>query len=361
MEFEPQKFFIGLVDFFSILLPGAVLTYLLRDQAALVALGKSSAELHGAEAWVVFLFSSYLLGHFLFLVGSLLDDLAYNPLRRSTKRHPPAIVRWIAAICFKKDPDTALDKVAPLKESYLARIQAPGTINAFQWSKARLAITHPEALAAVNRLEADSKFFRSLVPILIGWLAVEAYQGKGWLSLGLLAMLALAFWRYAEQRFKSTQQAYWTILTLEADQQAGPVEASQPRPTHAGGVVFRSGAAESEYLLVEAKKEPGTWVLPKGHIEPEEDPRCCAIREVKEETGVWAQILDELATIEYALANKDIRTRFYLMESVEEGVPAEPERRHIWLPFSIALDRAAHRQNRELLELAEQIRRRCAP
>src|SRR4030095_12993940 len=32
MNFDPQKFFIGLLDFFSILLPGALLTYLLRDE-----------------------------------------------------------------------------------------------------------------------------------------------------------------------------------------------------------------------------------------------------------------------------------------------------------------------------------------
>jgi hypothetical protein len=31
MNFEPQKFFIGLIDFFSILLPGAVLTYLTKE------------------------------------------------------------------------------------------------------------------------------------------------------------------------------------------------------------------------------------------------------------------------------------------------------------------------------------------
>jgi len=31
MNFEPQKFFIGLVDFFSILMPGAMLTYLGKD------------------------------------------------------------------------------------------------------------------------------------------------------------------------------------------------------------------------------------------------------------------------------------------------------------------------------------------
>lgn len=31
MNFDPQKFFIGLMDFFSILLPGALLTYLLME------------------------------------------------------------------------------------------------------------------------------------------------------------------------------------------------------------------------------------------------------------------------------------------------------------------------------------------
>ena len=41
MNFEPQKFFIGLVDFFSIFMPGALLTYLVKDWAALKFLGSS--------------------------------------------------------------------------------------------------------------------------------------------------------------------------------------------------------------------------------------------------------------------------------------------------------------------------------
>src|SRR5690606_7192086 len=34
MSLEPQKFYIGVVDFFSILMPGALLTYLSKDWAA---------------------------------------------------------------------------------------------------------------------------------------------------------------------------------------------------------------------------------------------------------------------------------------------------------------------------------------
>ena len=373
MNFEPQKFFIGLVDFFSILLPGAVLAYLLRDTAGPWILGSRYWRLQGTEAWVVLFLASYLLGHFLFLIGSLLDDYVYDPVRRGAtdkqqmtrllKRGQlsPRLLRWLAHVCFKRHADDAVDRIAPMKEDYLRRIKAPGAVNSFQWCKARLALEHPDALAAINRFEADSKFFRSFVPVLAGWFGIALYRTKWGLAAGLLAALALAFWRYMEQRFKSTQQAYWTILTLEAatrDPQS-VVEPSHSldsgeaaRPTHAGGVVFRERSPEREYLLTEASKDPGTWVLPKGHIEPGEDAPRCAIREVREETGVWARILRELEVIEYTVEGKKVRVRFYLMEGVEEGRPEDRDRRHVWLPLAEALDKVTHPENREVLNLA---------
>ncbi len=83
MNFDPQKFFIGLMDFFSILLPGALLTYLLMDEVGPVVLGDCYAQLAGAEAWAVFLFASYLLGHLIFLLASWLDEF-YDWLRDRT-------------------------------------------------------------------------------------------------------------------------------------------------------------------------------------------------------------------------------------------------------------------------------------
>lgn len=83
MNFEPQKFFIGLMDFFSILLPGALLTYLLMGNVGLLVLGDRYSKLAGAEAWAVFLFASYLFGHLVFLLGSWLDEF-YDVLRRYT-------------------------------------------------------------------------------------------------------------------------------------------------------------------------------------------------------------------------------------------------------------------------------------
>jgi predicted NUDIX family NTP pyrophosphohydrolase len=35
-----------------------------------------------------------------------------------------------------------------------------------------------------------------------------------------------------------------------------------------------------------ARKDAGAWTIPKGEVEPDEDPRACALREFQEETGI---------------------------------------------------------------------------
>jgi diadenosine hexaphosphate hydrolase (ATP-forming) len=55
----------------------------------------------------------------------------------------------------------------------------------------------------------------------------------------------------------------------------------------AGGVVFRPDGA---VLLL--RHHEGTWVFPKGHIDPGEDALTAALREVEEEAGVRARCPD---------------------------------------------------------------------
>jgi predicted NUDIX family NTP pyrophosphohydrolase len=60
----------------------------------------------------------------------------------------------------------------------------------------------------------------------------------------------------------------------------------------AGILLFRRPAGnELEVLLVHpggpfwARRDVGAWSLPKGEVEPGEDERACALRELEEETG----------------------------------------------------------------------------
>jgi ADP-ribose pyrophosphatase YjhB (NUDIX family) len=59
-------------------------------------------------------------------------------------------------------------------------------------------------------------------------------------------------------------------------------------------VVFKRVGGQVKYLLVQAKNAPQEWVLSKGHIEPGEGIQETAVREVHEETGVWARIKGQL-------------------------------------------------------------------
>lgn len=66
----------------------------------------------------------------------------------------------------------------------------------------------------------------------------------------------------------------------------------------AGGLVLRRNGASLEALLI-GRGSPRVWSLPKGHVEARETHEQAALREVREETGCWAEILSKLSDISY--------------------------------------------------------------
>lgn len=66
----------------------------------------------------------------------------------------------------------------------------------------------------------------------------------------------------------------------------------------AGGVVFY----QNRVLLL--RKKRGYWVLPKGRIEAGEDLETAALREVREESGVRADIIKYVGDIHYTYKNQ---------------------------------------------------------
>jgi diadenosine hexaphosphate hydrolase (ATP-forming) len=86
----------------------------------------------------------------------------------------------------------------------------------------------------------------------------------------------------------------------------------------AGGVVF-NGTGQ---ILVLGHRN-GTWVFPKGHIDPGETHIIAAIREVEEEGGVVATCPDEKIsyTTRYKNARKEERViTWFLLESTANTV-----------------------------------------
>ncbi len=100
------------------------------------------------------------------------------------------------------------------------------------------------------------------------------------------------------------------------------------REISAGGVVYKKDNSQIFILLIlhsglTANKDE-VWTFPKGHIDGDEKPEETAVREVREETGVTATIIEKLGSIKYTFVwegdNVFKIVTWYLMEYVSGDV-----------------------------------------
>lgn len=133
----------------------------------------------------------------------------------------------------------------------------------------------------------------------------------------------------------------------------------------AGGVVYRRGSDGIEVVLAARRTRRGevAWGLAKGGIEGSESIQEAAVREVREETGIEAEIEASLGETRYFYVWENVRIRktvhFFLMRAIG-GDPndRDDEMEDVrWFPIGRALKRAAYRGERDVLgRAAERLR-----
>src|SRR6476660_9462299 len=87
-ETKPSDWFLGVSEFFAILLPGAALVYILQPLGR-PFIPSNLLPVDKATGWAVFAVLSYTIGHVLHAISEKLDDPLYDELflRHCQSRH----------------------------------------------------------------------------------------------------------------------------------------------------------------------------------------------------------------------------------------------------------------------------------
>lgn len=126
----------------------------------------------------------------------------------------------------------------------------------------------------------------------------------------------------------------------------------------AGGAVVRDGDV---IVVVPVKRDANrrrVLALPKGHLDKGETDEAAATREVSEETGVQAELIDKLGDVEYTYERRGRRrakrVAFYLFEYRSGSLEDHDHEIEVarWMPLERAADELTYAGEREMVRRA---------
>lgn len=225
---KPGDFLIGLKDFFAVLIPGAVLTFLIASSAEAAgpppswwnALADTFRGLGAAEKTLASAVIAYACGQVVASLSSLLDapvDLFERNYGEKTGKY----------FLWGIDPQARLvtyRRIASrLKDEVARRLFGTGASDRAEFWSAKsfwkdfLRLCEPVASAELDRIESTQKLFRSLAVVFL-LVAGATILNSTWSAAGAsLTAFAMCFYLYARFRLEFMYRLYKLAVLTSFD------------------------------------------------------------------------------------------------------------------------------------------------
>ncbi|MBQ6147695.1 NUDIX domain-containing protein [Candidatus Saccharibacteria bacterium] len=140
-----------------------------------------------------------------------------------------------------------------------------------------------------------------------------------------------------------------------------PVIQEIVREPTSGGIVFRLSKDKKDIEILLIQDSKNRWTIPKGHIEPGENAKQTAIREIGEEAGLYhISVLCWLGKIHFKYRRLDklvlMTTQIYLVHSLDSHETPQKEKWMNgikWFKFADALDKIEYEDIEKLMLIAK--------
>lgn len=151
-----------------------------------------------------------------------------------------------------------------------------------------------------------------------------------------------------------------TVTRLTARMFKKPAIQEVVREPTAGGIVFRMSQDQKDIEILLIQDSKGRWTIPKGHIEPGENAKETAIREIGEEAGLFhIEVLMWLGKIHFQYRRIDklvlMTTQIYLVKALDnKEIPTKEQwmRGIKWFSFKEAIDAIEYEDIEKLMLVA---------
>ena len=121
------------------------------------------------------------------------------------------------------------------------------------------------------------------------------------------------------------------------------------RVAQAGAIAVRGHGPDTDVLIVRAKKNPGEWIFPKGHIEPGESAAEAAIRELQEEAGVVGDVIRRAGVSTFTSGKEEVEVTYFFVRYVSDA-PRTEDRAIRWCRIEEAQALLSFDDSRRLLD-----------